>query len=132
MTWESDSGEVLDWQQDTETIRQEAEKAADNQDYGEDGWSEEEWEEEESYAGTGSEGAARFRKAVRGYGRNLSQSSRTIIMAVDAATKGRLAMVEFKAYQSARYLRSLEDWYRRCEWLHTKTGRKGDITFMAW
>lgn len=129
MTWESDSGEVLDWQQDTETIRQEAEKAADNQDYEGDGWSEEEWEEEESYAGTGSEGAARFRKAVRGYGRNLSQSSRTIIMAVDAATKGRLAMVEFKAYQSARYLRSLEDWYRRCEWLHTKNGKEGRYNF---
>lgn len=129
VTWESDSGEALDWQQDTETIRQEAEKAADNQDYEGDGWPEEEWEEEESYAGTGSEGAARFRKAVRGYGRNLSQSSRTIIMAVDAATKGRLAMVEFKAYQSARYLRSLEDWYRRCEWLHTKNGKEGRYNF---
>ena len=129
VTWESDSGEALDWQQDTETIWQEAKKDVDNQDYEEDGWSEEEWEEEKSYAGTGSKGAARFCKAVRGYGKNLSQSSRTIIMAVDAATKGRLAMVEFKAYSSSRYLQSLEDWYRRCEWLHTKNGKEGRYDF---
>ena len=45
--------------------------------------------------------AARFRKAIKGYEKNLSQSSRTVIMALDAATTGRLALMEFKDYHSA-------------------------------
>ena len=130
VTWESDSGQVLDWQQDTEAICRTAE-AVSNQSQ-ETNEIEAEWdEEEEEYAGTGSEGAARFRRAVKGYGRNLSQSSRTIIMAVDAATPGRLAMVEFRPYQTSRYLRSLQDWYSRCEWIHAKIRKEGVSTFLG-
>ncbi len=79
---------------------------------------------------TGAVGAARFRRAIQGYEKNLSQSSRTIIMAFDAATTGRLAMMEYKGYASSRYLQMIEDWYKRCEWRHTRSSKdKGRYTF---
>ena len=80
---------------------------------------------------TGEVGAARFRKAIKGYEKNLSQSSRTVIMALDAATTGRLALMEFKDYHSARYLESLKSWYESCEWLQWKSGKKGRYSFLG-
>ena len=88
-------------------------------------------EETEETPETGEVGAARFRKAIKGYEKNLSQSSRTVIMALDAATTGRLALMEFKDYHSARYLESLKSWYESCEWLQCKSGKKGRYSFLG-
>ncbi len=88
-------------------------------------------EETEETPETGEVGAARFRKAIKGYEKNLSQSSRTVIMALDAATTGRLALMEFKDYHSARYLESLKRWYESCEWLQWKSGKKGRYSFLG-
>ena len=88
-------------------------------------------EETEETPETGEVGAARFRKAITGYEKNLSQSSRTVIMALDAATTGRLALMEFKDYHSARYLESLKSWYESCEWLQWKSGKKGRYSFLG-
>ena len=88
-------------------------------------------EETEETPETGEVGAARFRKAIKGYEKNLSQSSRTVIMALDAATTGRLALMEFKDYHSARYLESLKSWYESCEWLQWKSGKKGRYSFLG-
>ena len=118
-TWESDLRDIPDWQKGSDTICCETEDLL-----------EEEWEdEEETYKGTGAAGAARFIRALKGYQRNLSQSSRTVIIAVDAATPGRLAMVEFKDYESSRYIDSLKEWYERCQWLYPKSGKTGIYFF---
>ena len=112
VTWESDLKKLPDWQADTETICQ---GMAD-----EEVWEEDDWEEPETYSGTGTAGALRFRQAIRGYQKQLDQSSRTMIMALDAATTGRLAMVECKDYETSRYLKSLERWYDSCEWRYER------------
>lgn len=88
-------------------------------------------DETEETPETGEVGAARFRKAIKGYEKNLSQTSRTVIMALDAATTGRLALMEFKDYHSARYLESLKNWYESCEWLQWKSGKKGRYSFLG-
>ncbi len=112
VTWESDLKKLPDWQADTETICQ---AVAD-----EEVWEEDDWEEPETYSGTGTAGALRFRQAIRGYRKQLDQSSRTMIMALDAATTGRLAMVECKDYETSCYLKSLERWYDSCEWRYER------------
>lgn len=81
---------------------------------------------------TGEAGATRFRRALYGYEKKLDQSSQTVIMAFDAATTGRLAMLEFKDYKSSRYVEALRGWYERCEWLHPKSSKeKGRYTFVG-
>lgn len=135
VTWESDSGKIFDWLSGTDEICREAE---------ENGWiqngegldSEEDLLElepdepdGEEYTGTGEADAARFRMALKGYERRLDASSRTLIMALDAAVPGRLALMEFKDYQSSRYLESLKTWFERCSWRHGRAGKKGRYYF---
>lgn len=117
--WESDLKDIPDWQMDTDTICRQTEE--------EDGlWQ----EEEEEYRGTGDAGAVRFHRAILGYQKNLDQSSRTVLMALDAATTGRLALLEFKSYQSSMYLKKIQDWYDRCEWWHEKASKeRGHYSF---
>lgn len=128
VTWESNLEEIPDWQAGTDEICEKAEElgwcdpddldaeislnpAAEGPDMGE-------------RPDTGEAGAARFRRALYGYRKNLDQSSQTVIMAFDAATTGRLAMLEFKDYASSRYVEALRCWYERCNWLHPKSSRE--------
>lgn len=119
VTWETDLGRVPDWKADSHSICEEAEENFDDS-----------WEDETEGTEMDAAGAARFRKALRGYEKNLSRSSRTVIFAFDAATTGRLAMMECKEYQTSRYVKSLEDWYKRCEWRHEAVSKdKGKYSF---
>lgn len=83
-----------------------------------EGWGDE--EEEDDYLGTNEIEAFRFAMAMRGYGRNLGQSSRTILLALDSATPGRLSLIEYKSYESSNYLKNIQKWHTACEWQHVK------------
>ena len=120
VTWESDLKKIPDWKSDSALICQEVEEEFD------DSW----LEDEKKIIETGEVGAARFRRVIKGYEKNLEQSSNTMILAFDAATTGRLAMIECKEYQSSRYLEALECWYCQCEWIHEKYSKeKGRYSF---
>lgn len=110
VTWESDLNKLPDWELDTDT-------ACDI--YEAQDWPEEE-PAEEQYEGTNPKEAARFQRAIAGYKKKLSFSSRTILMAFEAATTGRLAMMECQTLSSTRYLANLEKWYEDCGWLQPK------------
>lgn len=128
VTWESNLEEIPDWQAGTDEICEKAEEL--------EGCDPDDPDAEVGLntAGegpdTGEAGAARFRRALYGYEKKLDQSSQTVIMAFDAATTGRLAMLEFKDYKSSRYVEALRCWYERCNWLHPKSSReKGRYAF---
>ncbi len=124
VTWESDLCKIPDWRKDTDSICVEVEED------GEVDFSQLTDIYEEKEPDTGELGAARFRRALAGYEKDLRQSSRTVIMAFDAATTGRLAMLECREYDSSRYLDALQRWYDRCEWIHEKAAKdKGHYTF---
>lgn len=127
VTWDSALGTSLDWMEDTEEIGRQAmeEQAEDN--WEEDGWAEEDWESEESSeADTGELAAFRFRRALDGYCRHVNKigNTNTVIMAFDAATPGRLSMVEYKEYSTSRYVQNIKSWYGRCEWEHQKANKE--------
>ncbi|WP_321003265.1 type I-C CRISPR-associated protein Cas8c/Csd1 [Eisenbergiella porci] len=125
VTWESDLKTVADWQSSSDELCIQAEALPDEVSEEEEEFSDEVWdEEEEQYKGTGEAGAMRFRQAIKGYRKNLTQTSNTMIMAFDAATTGRLAMVECRSYDSSRYLDSLQSWYERCEWRQPKSSKE--------
>jgi CRISPR-associated protein Csd1 len=129
VTWESGLNRVPDWQDSSDKIYMDAE-AADLQ---EPDLEEPELEEPDLAPGepdgifvyTGAVEAARFNRAIRGYGKNLGDTSKTVIMAFDAATTGRLAILEYKEFNSSRYLQALQSWYDRCVWRHGKIHKGG-------
>ena len=92
----------------------------------------EDWPEENNpteYWGTDEMGAQRLNRAMQGYGRRFGNTSRTVVLAFDSATKGRLAMTEQKVLSSSRYLDNIQYWHESCQWLHYKYRDKKRITY---
>lgn len=110
VTWESDLKELPDWCLDTDMV-------CDNYEAWE-GWGDE--EEDRRYAGTDPREAARFQRAIAGYEKMMDAGSQTILMAFDAATTGRLAMMECQQLSTSAYLKNLKRWHEDCGWLYPK------------
>lgn len=52
-----------------------------------------------------------------------------ILLGFDAATPGRLSMVEEMTLDSARYLENIKKWHESCNWIHEKWKGKERIEF---
>lgn len=117
VVWESDLKPIPDLRADTDAI-------ADTY----EGWRDEQ-EDSLQYLGTDEAGASRFANAMRGYGKILGLSSRTVLLAMDAATPGRLAMTEYKVFSSSNYLNHIQYWHETCEWEHVKYKNKARFMY---
>ena len=58
-------------------------------------------------------------------------TSHMILLGVDAATTGRLSLVEVKTMESARYLENIKKWHESCEWVHEKWKEGKRISFLG-
>lgn len=75
---------------------------------------------------TNAIGAELFQKAMSGY-RTLQNEEKCpttmkymVLLGVDAATPGRLAVVEAKKIEETRYLENIRKWHKDCWWRHEK------------
>lgn len=116
VTWESNLISMPKWNMDTEMIESE---------YIDD------WEDEENI--NISDGnmitAKAFYKALSGYGKRIQNTSSMILLGFDAATPGRLAMIENRTLDSSRYLENIKKWHEDCGWIHEKWKNKERISF---
>ena len=67
---------------------------------------------------TNEEFAVRFNRAISGYKANLDHSSDIIIIVLDAATTGRLAITFYREMRGDQFIERIENWHRRCSWKH--------------
>ena len=114
IAWESASLNMPQWDIDTEAISAEYVVEQD-----EDDW-EDDWSTIDAVADGNPITAENFYKALRGYGRKVDNTSFMILLGFDAATPGRLAMVEEETLGSARYLENIKKWHESCNWIHEK------------
>ena len=120
--WESDLNPLPDIYADTDSVCGNSE----------DLWGdEEEIQKPVPYLGTNMRGAQRFQKAMRGYERDLKPGSRTVLMSLDAATTGRLAMTEFKSMDTSCYIQNIKYWHESCEWIHIKLKDRKYYTYIG-
>lgn len=63
--------------------------------------------------------------AIDGYSRKLSDLSSMVVMALDGATPGRLAMTYYKELATSRYLENIRAWQESCCWQHEYFKNKG-------
>lgn len=65
--------------------------------------------------------AEQVQRAFKGLKHNfqLNGMDQTIVMAVDAATTGRLAIVYYQELDSSLFLDQLSHWHRTCKWVQT-------------
>lgn len=70
-----------------------------------------------SYAGdAGQEYARRLAKAVRGYQSRLDDHNQIVVMALDSATPGRMAILFYRELTGSEFLNRLERWHRELAW----------------
>lgn len=115
VTWESDQLSMPKWNMDTESIITEYENEQNDWDSWDDDWS-----EEEEVSDGNPITAEKFYKALNGYGKRVDNTSNMILLAFDAATPGRLAMIENVTLDTAKYLENIEKWHNDCNWIHEK------------
>ncbi|WP_432628882.1 type I-C CRISPR-associated protein Cas8c/Csd1 [Brotaphodocola sp.] len=72
--------------------------------------------------------AQMFGEALDGYRKKVENTAHMILLGFDASTPGRLAMVEEKELDSARYLRNIQKWHEECAWYHEKQ-KNGEIKY---
>lgn len=107
VTWETNLCDIPEWDDSTDGICQR--------------FSPENCSSDDS----GQKSAARFLSAIDGYKTMLCSlsDSKIVIMALSAATPGRLSVLEASELSSSVYLSNLQSWHEECEWLQpSKSG----------
>ena len=122
VTWETSLQNMPRWDADTEAVA----SGYEEQDEKEDVWD----DEEESFDGNYIT-AKKFYSALRGYGKTVDNTSSMVLMGFDAATPGRLAMVEETRLESSRYLENIKKWHESCSWIHEKWKDGSRIRFFG-
>lgn len=59
-----------------------------------------------------------FYAAMDGYSKRIDNTSQMVILALDSASPGRLAITYFRDLSSSVYLRNLQYWQKNCCWRH--------------
>ena len=69
-------------------------------------------------AETGFDYAEALRKSIAGFGYNktLMQHAKTTVIALDAATTGRLSITFYREMDRNEYIESIADWHSSCKW----------------
>ena len=76
------------------------------------------FEDDEPLPKTNREYGRAVAKYIKGYRQKLDFSSKIMLMCVDAATPGRLSVVQYQEFAATDYYDNLEQWYRDVSW-HT-------------
>lgn len=74
--------------------------------------------EEEIEAFTDEAYAGQIRNVVLGYYKNLDRKDNVVVMAVEAATTGRLSIPYYKNCKVSDFLDNLYYWHKTCYWIH--------------
>ena len=74
--------------------------------------------EEDPNAYTAQELAVKLRNRIAGYGKELGKTDEVVVMALDSATTGRMAITYYRDLTGSDFLQRIDDWHTTCEWLH--------------
>jgi CRISPR-associated protein Csd1 len=74
--------------------------------------------EESLNVNTAQEVVLQFNKMLAGYGKRIGKTEHIVVMALDSATKGRLAITYCRELTGSDYLKRIDKWHKTCEWLH--------------
>ena len=75
--------------------------------------------EEAQKVDTAQEVALRLKKKISGYRQEIGDRSDVVVMAVDSATTGRLAIVYYRMLNGSDFLDRIERWHESCAWRHS-------------
>jgi CRISPR-associated protein Csd1 len=62
--------------------------------------------------------AIKLRNKIAGYKANLDDMSGIVVMGIDSATQGRMAITFYRELTGSEFLECLEKWHDTCTWIH--------------
>ncbi len=62
--------------------------------------------------------AIELKKKIAGYGKNLGSTADVVVMGLDSATPGRLAITYYRELTGSDFLQRINDWHETCSWIH--------------
>ncbi|MBF0520105.1 MAG: type I-C CRISPR-associated protein Cas8c/Csd1, partial [Nitrospirae bacterium] len=71
-----------------------------------------------SLASTAQEFAIKLRDKIRGYKKDLGDTSSVVVMGLDSATPGRMAITYYRELTGSEFLDRLKNWHDTCTWFH--------------
>lgn len=90
----------------------------------------------ENVASTSQEFALKLNKTIAGYSVDLGDVSNIVVLGVDSATPGRLAIIYYRELTGSDFLKRINNWHEYCSWKHDyrvkeildpKTGKRKKI-----
>jgi CRISPR-associated protein Csd1 len=60
--------------------------------------------------------ALRLKNAIRGYGKELAPTEDIVVMGLDSATPGRMAITFYRELKGSEFLDRIETWHVKCAW----------------
>lgn len=60
--------------------------------------------------------AIRLKKAISGYGARLQPTEDIVVMGLDSATPGRMAITYYRELRGSEFLERIEAWHSKCAW----------------
>ncbi len=69
-------------------------------------------------ASTAQNLAIKLRNKIAGYKADLGDTSNIVVMGLDSATKGRMAITFYRELTGTEFLAQLEKWHDTCAWVH--------------
>jgi len=69
-------------------------------------------------ASTAQEVAIKLKKKIAGYGKEIGNTTDIVVMGLDSATPGRLAITYYRELTGSDFLKRIDDWHESCSWLH--------------
>ena len=82
---------------------------------------------ENNFTDTASSYAKRLNNALAGYSSDLTTSARIVVMAVDAATPGRLAITYYRELKGSEFIDRVQNWHQYCSWTQVYKNKEGEI-----
>jgi len=79
--------------------------------------------EEDPNAYTAHELGVKLKNRIAGYGKELGNTDKVVVMALDSATTGRMAITYYRDLTGSDFLEKIDDWHTSAAWLH----RYGEI-----
>lgn len=62
--------------------------------------------------------AIKIKKKIAGYGKELGNTTDIVVLGLDSATPGRMAITYYRELTGSDFLLRLDDWHTSCSWIH--------------
>lgn len=67
---------------------------------------------------TAQDVAVKLKKKIAGYGKNIGSTTDVVVIGLDSATPGRMAITFYRELSGSDFLKRIDEWHETCAWLH--------------